>query len=172
MTNQRYCGCVQDTQTSIGTVIAHHRQQRGWTQRQLGEQMGIGTSLVAKWEQGIRTPPHEWLVELDRVLGTTLGVDNEPTRRRRGPRPAAARSANVTREIPLGSAPVLVELTAEGVRVFHNDCELETVVVDVRAMDTAQASERVKQISELLLRSLDLPRPLADRVVRRLAEFG
>ena len=163
---------MQDTQTSIGNVIAQYRQQRGWTQRQLGEQMGIGTSLVAKWEQGIRTPPHEWLVELDRVLGTTLGVDNQPTKRRRGPRPAVARSASVARDIPVGSAPVLVELTAEGVRVFHNDCELETVVVDVRAMDSAQASERVKRISELLLRSLDLPRPLADRVVRRLAEFG
>lgn len=163
---------MHDTQTSIGHLIAQHRQQRGWTQRELGEQMGIGTSLVAKWEQGIRIPPHEWLVELDRVLGTTLGADNEPTKRRRGPRPAAARAAGVTRDVPLGSAPVLVELSADGIKVFHGDRELETVVVDLRAMDTAQASERVKQISELLLRSLDLPRPLADRVVRRLAELG
>jgi len=156
--------------STIGPEIARHRQERGWTQRELGEQMGIGTSLVAKWEQGIRTPPHEWLVEIDRVLGTALSVEHPMSARRRGPRPAVGRAALAQRAVAASTAPVLVELSHEGVRVYQGEHELETVVVDLRAIDAATATDRVRQISELLLRSLELPRPVADRLVRRLAD--
>jgi transcriptional regulator with XRE-family HTH domain len=156
--------------TTIGDVIAQARQRQGWTQRELGEQMGIGASLVAKWEQGSRIPPYEWLVELDRVLSTELSIGAQPSQRRRGPRPGIARAsgsgtARANRE------PVLVEVTEDGIKVFQGDRELDAIVVDLRAFVHASASDRVKRTSELLLRSLELPRPLADRVVRRLADL-
>ena len=48
------------------------------------------------------------------------------------------------------------------------ETEIDAVVVDLREFMQAPASERVKRTSELLLRTLELPRPLADRVVRRI----
>jgi transcriptional regulator with XRE-family HTH domain len=165
---------VDTTETrTIGRQIADARQLRAWTQRQLGEQIGIGASLVAKWEQGSRVPPHEWLAELDRVLGTDMAEHVAPTPRRRGPRPAVARPAHQRGAVTAAGAsqPVLVELTDDGVKVFQGDHELDAVVVDLRDFHSASASERVKRTSELLLRTLELPRPLADRVVRRIADL-
>ncbi|MFZ4720659.1 MAG: helix-turn-helix domain-containing protein [Ilumatobacteraceae bacterium] len=156
---------------TIGRQIADARQIRSWTQRQLGEQIGIGASLVAKWEQGSRVPPYEWLVELDRVLGTDMAATTPPTPRRRGPRPAVARGAAPRTATAVSNQPVLVEISDDGVKVFQGDRELETIVVDLREFMQAPAGERVKRTSELLLRTLDLPRPLADRVVRRIADL-
>ncbi|MFM2076671.1 MAG: hypothetical protein RJA49_561, partial [Actinomycetota bacterium] len=48
---------------------------------------------------------------------------------------------------------------------------LDAIVVDLREFMQAPPSERVKRTSELLLRTLELPRPLADRVVRRIADL-
>lgn len=164
---------METTETrTIGRQIADARQLRSWTQRQLGEQIGIGASLVAKWEQGSRVPPFEWLAELDRVLDTTMCEHAAPTPRRRGPRPAVARSGHT--RAPggaVGGQPVLVEIADDGVRVFQGDHELEAIVVDLREFMHAPADERVKRTSELLLRTLELPRPLADRVVRLIADL-
>lgn len=171
----RYAHCVQSTDTrTIGRQIADARQVKGWTQRQLGEQIGIGSSLVAKWEQGSRVPPYEWLAELDRVLGTDMCRHTAPTPRRRGPRPAVARNTlpNRGQGVVAGrSQPVLVEISADGVKVFQGDHEIDAVVIDLREVLQAPAGERVKRTSELLLRTLELPRPLADRVVRRIADL-
>jgi transcriptional regulator with XRE-family HTH domain len=161
---------VDDADPVIGRQVAEARQRQGWTQRELGEQMGIGASLVAKWEQGSRIPPYEWLVELDRVLGTELSIGAQPSQRRRGPRPGIARAAGASSSRAT-SEPVLVEVSEDGIKVFQGDRELEAIVVDLRAFLQASATDRVKRTSELLLRSLELPRPLADRVVRRLADL-
>lgn len=163
---------METTETrTIGRQIADARQLHSWTQRQLGEQIGIGASLVAKWEQGSRVPPYEWLVELDRVLGTDMSATTEPTPRRRGPRPAVARGTAPRGTSFSPAQPVLVEISDEGVKVFQGDHEVEAVVIDLREFMQAPASERVKRTSELLLRTLELPRPLADRVVRRIADL-
>jgi len=150
----------------VGRQIAEARQRHGWTQRDLGRQVGIGSSLVAKWEQGTRMPPYEWLVELDRILGTELSLHAGPQRRRRGPRPAVARTAGT----PSRTA-VLVEIADDGIHVFQGDIEVEAVVVDLRDLTSAAAPDRVRRSSELLLRSLELPRPLAERLIKRIAEM-
>ena len=163
---------METTETrTIGRQIADARQLHSWTQRQLGEQIGIGASLVAKWEQGSRVPPYEWLVELDRVLSTDMSTTTAPTPRRRGPRPAVARGATLRGTSFSSNQPVLVEITDDGVKVFQGDHEVDAIVVDLRDFMQAPASERVKRTSELLLRTLELPRPLADRVVRRIADL-
>ncbi len=164
---------METTETrTIGRQIAEARQLRSWTQRQLGEQIGIGASLVAKWEQGSRVPPYEWLAELDRVLGTTMCDHTAPTPRRRGPRPAVARSGQPrSAGSAMAGQPVLVEITDDGVKVFQGEHELDAIVVDMRELLLASGSERVRRTSELLLRTLELPRPMADRVVRRIADL-
>ncbi|MEI8239855.1 MAG: helix-turn-helix transcriptional regulator, partial [Actinomycetota bacterium] len=96
----------------VGRTVAEARQRHGWTQRELGEQMGIGASLVAKWEQGSRIPPYEWLVELDRVLATELSIGARPAQRRRGPRPGIARATGGTSARP-NREPVLVEVSED-----------------------------------------------------------
>jgi len=159
---------LDQEQITIGRRIADARAARGWTQRQLGEHLGIGSSLVAKWEQGSRVPPYEWLVELDRVLDTTFGGEGNPHERRRGPRPAAARATGAPRAV---GGPLMVEITDEGVTVYQGDHAVDAVVIDLREFLHAPASERVRRTSELLLRSLDLPAPLAERLVRRLADL-
>lgn len=157
-------------QNTVGAVIAEQRLRRGWTQRQLGEHLGIGTSLVAKWEQGIRIPPHEWLTELDQVLGTTMAAAHEPTRPRRGPRPGAARVATPHRTVsPTG--PALVELTADGVRVFIGEREVEAVVIDLNEIEARSTADRVQRITDLLLHATRLPAPLAERVIRQLGDL-
>ena len=114
-------------------------------------------------------PPYEWVVELDRVLGTEMSATTGPTPRRRGPRPAVARGA--TARPSTANQPVLVEISEEGVRVFQGEAELDVVIVDLREFMQASAGDRVRRTSELLLRTLELPRPLADRVVRRIADL-
>jgi hypothetical protein len=66
---------------------------------------------------------------------------------------------------------VLVEIGDDGVHVFQGDVELEAVVVDVRDLVSASAPDRVRRSSELLLRSLELPRPLAERLIKRIADM-
>lgn len=159
---------LDQEQITIGRRIADARVLRGWTQRQLGEHLGIGSSLVAKWEQGSRVPPYGWLVELDRVLGTGLSEFGDPHERRRGPRPATARAAGAP---PALGGPLMVEITDEGVTVVQGDHVVDAVVVDLREFLHAPPGERVQRASELMLRSLDLPAPLAERLVRRLGDL-
>ena len=133
---------METTETrTIGRQIADARQLRSWTQRQLGEQIGIGASLVAKWEQGSRVPPFEWLAELDRVLGTDMSANAAPTPRRRGPRPAVARPSHQRSTAPTPGVPqpVLVEITEDGVKVFQGDQEIDAIVVDLREFQHASA---------------------------------
>ena len=105
------------------------------------------------------------------MLGTDMSQHIAPSPRRRGPRPAVARSSQPRGNGAVTGQPVLVEITEEGVKVFQGDRELDAIIVDLREFMQASAGERVRRTSELLLRTLDLPRPLADRVVRRIADL-
>jgi hypothetical protein len=67
---------------------------------------------------------------------------------------------------------VLVEISDDGISVFQVDHEVETIVLDLREFQRADPGDRVRRASELLLRSLELPRPLAERMVRRLADIA
>ena len=51
--------------------IAKARIAKGWTQRQLGEAIGVDNTQIAKWERGERKPKLEALLK----LGEALGVD-------------------------------------------------------------------------------------------------
>lgn len=48
------------------------RNQRGITQLQLSEMMGISQAMVATWESGNNNPRADKLPDLARVLGCTV----------------------------------------------------------------------------------------------------
>jgi len=48
------------------------RRQRGWSQEELGSQIGVTRQTVSKWEMGQSTPELEKLVELSRLFGMSL----------------------------------------------------------------------------------------------------
>lgn len=48
------------------------RKQRGWSQEELGSQIGVTRQTVSKWEMGQSTPELEKLVELSRLFCLSL----------------------------------------------------------------------------------------------------
>lgn len=55
-----------------GENIRKARLKAGWTQKQLGEKMGITLQTVAQWETGRRTPKFETLQKLAAALGVSV----------------------------------------------------------------------------------------------------
>ncbi len=60
--------------------LKHLRKQRGLTQKQLGEALGLGQTAIANYEQGNRSPDSEGLIRISEVLDVSvdalLGRDN------------------------------------------------------------------------------------------------
>lgn len=48
------------------------RRQRGWSQEELGNRIGVTRQTVSKWEMGQSTPELEKLVELSRLFGISI----------------------------------------------------------------------------------------------------
>ena len=48
------------------------RKQRGWSQEELGNKIGVTRQTVSKWEMGQSTPELEKLMELARLFGTSI----------------------------------------------------------------------------------------------------
>lgn len=64
----------------IGSRLKDARKQRGLTQSELGDLIGVGKSAVCCYEKETRNPTLESIVELMHVLGVSadylLGTDN------------------------------------------------------------------------------------------------
>lgn len=56
-------------QEKIGKLIAKLRKEKGLTQRELGEKVGVGYRAVSKWETGLTTPDICIINELSAILG-------------------------------------------------------------------------------------------------------
>ena len=57
---------------SIGTNIAVYRKNKGLTQSELGEMLGVTNQAVSKWESEVSMPDVMLLPEIAKVLGVTL----------------------------------------------------------------------------------------------------
>ncbi len=64
----------------IGNRLREARRQRGLTQSELGDLIGVGKSAICCYEKETRNPTLESIVELMHVLGVSadylLGTDN------------------------------------------------------------------------------------------------
>ena len=59
-------------QVKIGAFIAALRRERGWTQEELGERLGISNKTVSRWENGNYMPGIEMMSLLSRELCVSL----------------------------------------------------------------------------------------------------
>ncbi len=57
---------------SIEEKLVTLRRQKGWSQEELAEQMGVSRQAVTKWESGIATPDLDKLIRLSDLYGVTL----------------------------------------------------------------------------------------------------
>lgn len=57
---------------TIGEIIKTERKKAGFTQKELGELMGISMQGIQQWERGVRTPKVESLAKLSTCLGVNL----------------------------------------------------------------------------------------------------
>lgn len=55
----------------IGNLIAKLRREKGLTQQELGDMVGIGFRAVSKWERGVTMPDISLINELSKILGIT-----------------------------------------------------------------------------------------------------
>jgi transcriptional regulator with XRE-family HTH domain/DNA-directed RNA polymerase subunit RPC12/RpoP len=59
-------------QLKIGKFIAECRKQKGLTQMQLSEKLGITDKAVSKWERGISMPDASIMLEVCDILGISV----------------------------------------------------------------------------------------------------
>lgn len=59
-------------QVRIGSFIARLRREKGWTQEELGEQLGVTNKTVSRWENGNYMPSIEILILLSGKFGVSL----------------------------------------------------------------------------------------------------
>ena len=57
---------------SIGENIRLHRKEKGLTQEELGELVGISGVAVMRYEKGQREPKQETLLKISKALGVHL----------------------------------------------------------------------------------------------------
>ena len=57
---------------SIGSRIAHLREQRGWTQEQLSSLLGISRAALSHYEKSRREPDTETLSKVADIFGVTI----------------------------------------------------------------------------------------------------
>ncbi len=66
---------------SIGEIIRFYRKEKGFTQSELAEMLGVSIQAVSKWENNVGMPDISQLVPLSKALGvsadTILGVNND-----------------------------------------------------------------------------------------------
>jgi len=58
-------------QEKIGKLIAKMRKEKGLTQQELGDKVGVGYRAVSKWETGLTLPDISIINELSNILGIT-----------------------------------------------------------------------------------------------------
>lgn len=56
----------------IGAFLASLRKEKGLTQEQLGEKMGVSNKTVSRWETGNYLPPVEMMQQLSSFYGITI----------------------------------------------------------------------------------------------------
>ena len=56
----------------IGVFLAELRKEKGWTQEQLGQQIGVTNKTVSRWENGNYMPPIEILLEISKIYGVSI----------------------------------------------------------------------------------------------------
>lgn len=87
---------------TLGTMIAELRKQRGMTQLELAEQMGVTDKAVSKWERGLSCPDIHSIPKLAAALG--ISVED-------------LMQSKKTTNVPAGKAAEIMEIAPKAVAV-------------------------------------------------------
>ena len=58
--------------TQVGKFIAELRKERGFTQEQLGEIIGVTNKTISRWETGIYLPPVDALLTISELFDVSI----------------------------------------------------------------------------------------------------
>ena len=62
----------QDIRKAFGVRLKELRKQKGWTQKQLANQLNVRYSHLNKYESGMHIPPIERLIQLANIFEVSL----------------------------------------------------------------------------------------------------
>jgi len=62
----------QSIRKAFGIRVKELRKQRGWTQKELAQQLGVRFAQLNKYESGLHAPPMDKLIHLAEIFGVTL----------------------------------------------------------------------------------------------------
>ena len=57
---------------NIGSFIAAHRKEKGWTQEELAEKLSVSNRSISRWENGNTLPDYTLMFELAEVLDVSV----------------------------------------------------------------------------------------------------
>ncbi len=137
--------------------LAAARQERGLTQRQLADRLGVTAQAVSKWETGGSLPDLEMLRMIAQQLGCSLDflLEHEVSEDSKVNMMLLERTAEIEKaicrdvlviEVGVGLVPMLVESNADNYQVIHNlrmrlAMEWGISVPIIRMMDTLKNYE-------------------------------
>ena len=72
--SQELLSIMEETEIrrAFGRRLKELRKQKGWTQKELAQKLGVRFSQLNKYESGLHTPPVDKLVLLSEVFDTTI----------------------------------------------------------------------------------------------------
>lgn len=68
---------ILEKRKKIAEIIQQKRVQKGWTQEELGEKVGISRNTIARIENARFSPNFESLYKIVSALESELKIDNE-----------------------------------------------------------------------------------------------
>lgn len=96
----------------LGSRLAALRRDRGLTQTQLGEIIGVSQQQIVSFEKGRRKVPLSALPKLSKALGVTveelIGLKNKPGKR--GPTPKLQRQLERLQQLPRSKQRFITEM--------------------------------------------------------------
>ena len=97
-------------QPFFGQQLAHFRQQRGLTQQELAQELGITRELVGHYERRCENPSIEFLINFSKTMGVSVDelLGLKPERETPGPSPKALKMAEKISQMPRSKQAVVL----------------------------------------------------------------
>lgn len=109
---------------TLGAVIAARRKEKGMTQMELANQLGVTDKAVSKWERDLSCPDVHTLPKLADLLGMTV---DELMRNSVQPAREAGRSWEKILDMVLKAVPLAMGIAMIMTAVLKKDLDLYTV---------------------------------------------
>jgi transcriptional regulator with XRE-family HTH domain len=111
--------------TKIGLLIQKLRIEKGWTQKEVAENIGVSEKAVGKWEQGKGDPDKELLLPIARLFGITAEELLEGQLRK----VENGFSMSVLERVAIGGIPAVDQALSKGINLLGVD-EYQNTIFD------------------------------------------